>query len=393
VLGGVQNALAVDEDMARLLALVHEVGPTRRLPPITDIDHDRVAKLLGIASRNKWIPVVRSAGTSDRGLEALDGDFQLTPEGLEVLNRAIAEQGERATEPQSLTTSQRRAMRYEYLRAAYDSAGANTRAVLDSWALGGELGWNRDAIRGVVGYLVDSGKLRYVALGGRVSLTVAGIDTVESVEDTAPATYAGGVNVTADRGAVVQVAPHGSAAATSGAGDASAGPPPTPERAAAGEEPAGRNLTKRIIGFAGAVLASLLAAALWWAFGPDGNGPSGVEVALSNQVTNGSDMREDDTPLVLAYEPTLDCVRRPDCLVDKPTFATGDHLRVLCQTVRDRMTNGDDTSDADDNNPDLAESRLWYGTELDGDVVYVNEVYVAAGDRGGRGLPTCSRGR
>lgn len=258
--------------------------------------------------------------------------------------------------------------------------------------IGVALGWTRAATIGVVRYLHESGKLRFAGLGGKVSLTVDGVDSVESADDPAPAPPpVGGLNVNADRGAIVQIAPHGSAEASPGSGNFSVAPSAA-DTSRGGPESTGRRMTTRVVGFGVAVLASLVAAVIWWAVGPDGTDRRGVDITLSNQVTNGPTMREDDSPLVLAYEPTLECVRRPNCLVDQPTFATGDHLRVVCQTVRDRMTNGDDSSPADDDNRDLADSRLWYGTELDGDIVYVNEVYVAAGDRGWRDLPTCSRG-
>jgi hypothetical protein len=73
-----------------------------------------------------------------------------------------------------------------------------------------------------------------------------------------------------------------------------------------------------------------------------------------------------------------------------PDLVTGDRLDVVCQTTGERTTNGHDGEPADDTNPILHKSRLWYGAQLgDGSLGYLSETWLDPLDRGGLGLPRC----
>ena len=77
-------------------------------------------------------------------------------------------------------------------------------------------------------------------------------------------------------------------------------------------------------------------------------------------------------------------------LVADNGLAPGDRLPVVCQTTGERTTNGNDGDAADDANPLLADSRLWYGARLDdGSIGYLSEIWLSPIDRGGLGLPRC----
>ena len=63
---------------------------------------------------------------------------------------------------------------------------------------------------------------------------------------------------------------------------------------------------------------------------------------------------------------------------------------AVCQTGGERTTNGNDSSAADDANPERFESTRYYGVRLsNGTFGYVSEVWIRAADRGGLGLPGC----
>ena len=73
-----------------------------------------------------------------------------------------------------------------------------------------------------------------------------------------------------------------------------------------------------------------------------------------------------------------------------PELETGDRLEVVCQTTGERTTNGNDGDPADDVNPILHTSRLWYGARLDdGSLGYLSETWLSPLDRGGLALPRC----
>ncbi len=111
-------------------------------------------------------------------------------------------------------------------------------------------------------------------------------------------------------------------------------------------------------------------------------------VSVLNQVTSGSEMRE-DTPSYLSTLPASSC-KRDGCALEGTDVNTGAELDATCQTLGPRVTNGDDTTPADDDNPGLADSRLWYGIRWsDGRFGFLAEVWIQPDDRGGLDLPLC----
>lgn len=111
-------------------------------------------------------------------------------------------------------------------------------------------------------------------------------------------------------------------------------------------------------------------------------------VSVMNQVTSGLEMLE-DTPSYLSTMTASGC-KRDGCALEGTDVGTGDELTATCQTLGPRVTNGDDTTTADDANPALADSRLWYGIRWpDGRFGFLSEVWLHADDHGGLELPLC----
>ena len=114
-----------------------------------------------------------------------------------------------------------------------------------------------------------------------------------------------------------------------------------------------------------------------------------VTVTVQNLVTAGAENSVEDTPAYLSTVPQNYC-RPQGCDVPGTDLSTGDHLEVVCQTTGERTTNGNDGDPADDTNPLLDDSRLWYGARLDdGSIGYLSEIWLDPLDRGGLGLPRC----
>ncbi|WP_448626779.1 helix-turn-helix domain-containing protein [Geodermatophilus sp. URMC 64] len=116
----------------------------------------------------------------------------------------------------------------------------------------------------------------------------------------------------------------------------------------------------------------------------------GEEVVVHNVVTDGATAMREDTAAYLSTRPEIYCKSRGCAVEGGPQYRTSDRLTVSCQVAGDRTTNGDDSTTADDANPGLYSSTLWYGVPLpDGGLGYLSEVWVDADHRGGLGLPEC----
>jgi len=118
--------------------------------------------------------------------------------------------------------------------------------------------------------------------------------------------------------------------------------------------------------------------------------PVRVQVTVSNLVTDGAgQMREDDEPAYLSSRTVGSC-RLKHCEIDGTKMSSGAVADAVCQLLGDRITNGQNDSAVDDENPGLFSSARWYGIRWpDGRQGYLSEVFLEPSDRGGRRLPDC----
>lgn len=155
----------------------------------------------------------------------------------------------------------------------------------------------------------------------------------------------------------------------------------------------------------GLAVVGLIAAAAWIIVGAVGDGDDGNRSApdpqheaspgkvlrIYNKVTSGPErMREDDEPVSLVMKAAAYC-GVGNCQVPDTNRETGDtYDAAVCQRQGEEVTNGQDTSPIDDDNPGLFSSRLYYGVRLDDDTFgYVSEAWISPEDRGGLSLPRC----
>ena len=118
--------------------------------------------------------------------------------------------------------------------------------------------------------------------------------------------------------------------------------------------------------------------------------PAAATLVVQNQVTNGaSQMREDRTPIYLSTAARTYC-KANGCAIAGTDMWSGSTLTASCWARGEVTTNGDNGSSLDDANPGLWTSDLYYRAANSAGVTgLINEVWIAAGNRGGMGLPAC----
>ncbi|RKQ90918.1 murein DD-endopeptidase MepM/ murein hydrolase activator NlpD [Solirubrobacter pauli] len=118
--------------------------------------------------------------------------------------------------------------------------------------------------------------------------------------------------------------------------------------------------------------------------------PARRPITVDNRVTNGMSMREDSSPARLTTKAWIRCGTRGCNIGGTERGSGGTYDAAVCQTSGERTTNGNDSSAADDGNPERFESTRYYGVRLhDGTFGFISEVWIRASDRGGLGLPGC----
>lgn len=171
--------------------------------------------------------------------------------------------------------------------------------------------------------------------------------------------------------------------------------PPRPEPAGGRKLPGARVLV-------GVAIAAAAAIGLVLALAGGGNGAglsqhlrelraNGKVLIVSNLVTSGAHhMTEDRYPAVLTGRPVPIC-----CTVKGSQRRSSDRYdAAVCQVIGPYDTNGNDMSTADDHNPGLAKSHLYYGVVLaDGRFGFTSDIWVQKSQRGGLGLPPCDGNR
>lgn len=113
-------------------------------------------------------------------------------------------------------------------------------------------------------------------------------------------------------------------------------------------------------------------------------------IRVQNKVALGpSHLIEDTTPAYLSIRTTPFCASN-GCKVSGTDMTSGALLVAVCHINGTEMFNYNLDSSESKQNPNRADSVLWYRAVLpDGQSGYISEVYIAPADRGGKGLAVC----
>lgn len=367
-----------------MLEAISAAEPTRVIPEVGDLDLDARLRLVGQLYTRGWVTAHVFQGGQVSGKEELS----LTDDGRRALRDAWNAQDADANDPSGVPLDEKRQRRTRYMKTLYDLTDGNTAAVVASSDVGRALGWVDEITKPVARHLRTKGLIIYRGTGPLVALTPEGVDEAEALIDqpNEPTENLAGLSVSFGdvSGGTVQIAPGGVASVTS-TSDAAPQVQSLPRRLAAW---IGRNLWLFLVGVAASLVAGWLLVRMF----DGGSQANSAPVTIDNRVTNGPvDMREDDKPVRLAREPTLECINDPNCKLAEPTYTSGDEVTAVCQ-IRSpsQITNGVSADTSDDTNPGLISSNRWYGIRQEGRIWFLNEVWAETEDRGGLGLPRCS---
>lgn len=112
----------------------------------------------------------------------------------------------------------------------------------------------------------------------------------------------------------------------------------------------------------------------------------GAPLVVDNRVTAGMLMRE-DKPAYLTSQPK-NCGHK--CALRRTELHSGAKLNAVCQTTGEDLTNGHLGDPADDDNPELDNSAVWYKILWpDGRAGYLSAIWVRSAERDGLNLPVC----
>jgi hypothetical protein len=116
----------------------------------------------------------------------------------------------------------------------------------------------------------------------------------------------------------------------------------------------------------------------------------GKVITVYNKVTIGPRMREDDKSVFLTTKPVSSCSERGCNISGTRRETGGTYDAAVCRRRGEEITNAQETTTLDDQNPRRFHSPWYYGVRLDGDTFgYVSEVWIAPKERGGLDLPMC----
>lgn len=116
--------------------------------------------------------------------------------------------------------------------------------------------------------------------------------------------------------------------------------------------------------------------------------PSRTITVQNKYLVGASGMAEDSIPAYLSSRMEPRC-RVNGCMLDGTEMASGDTITVTCYAHGAAMTNQNQSISDDDNNPNRADSSLWYYGTRSGQRGFISEVYITSQHRGGLGLPVC----
>jgi hypothetical protein len=118
---------------------------------------------------------------------------------------------------------------------------------------------------------------------------------------------------------------------------------------------------------------------------------SAAVIMVQNKVALGaSQLIDGDTPAYLSTQPIPFCENK-GCKIPGTELMSGALLVAVCHVDGIEMFNYNLDSSESKQNPNRADSKLWYRAVFpDGRSGYISEVYIAPADRGGKGLPQCT---
>ncbi len=178
--GPTEANMAVNGEMlGRVLeAVVVAGGVSESVPSVEGLTREEGLEVADELIARGWL----TARVQNRGDDRLMSvhEIRITAAGRSALAdlRRVHRRAS-STKPKPSSLEEKKRKRLEYMNSLYRATNGSTYATVDMWELGEELDWENAEIDHTVEYLEAEGLLQYVAMGGMIGITHAGVMEVE----------------------------------------------------------------------------------------------------------------------------------------------------------------------------------------------------------------------
>ncbi len=152
-------------------------GFHEELPEHADLDRPTRLALTRALMQRGWVDAVPNFGDN---LLLAARRIRVLPAGIQALSerrRRPRARGAPAAGGSSL--QEKRERRLQFMNQLYDLTDGSSEPIVDMFDLGLKLGWDRSAVGSVAEYLEGEGLIKYMELGGGISITHQGVVEVE----------------------------------------------------------------------------------------------------------------------------------------------------------------------------------------------------------------------
>lgn len=151
-------------------------GYHEELPEMSGVSREVALELTDDLLNRGWVTALPNRG-DDRLLAVRK--IRVTQDGQAALADAMRRREPAGVSAVAAPVEEKRRLRFDFTKALYDATDGSRAEIVEMFDLGESLGWDRGRISNVVEYLEGEGLVKYMTLGGGISITHRGVVELE----------------------------------------------------------------------------------------------------------------------------------------------------------------------------------------------------------------------